>query len=71
LNSIREKQQNGELKIKRREGQNSWPNMWERFGEVVKADDSSSICNDCEALYHFDSHKTGTLNMACQGNCTV
>jgi hypothetical protein len=48
---------------KRREGQKS--NVWERFGEVVKEDDSRAdyiMCDDCEAIYKFDSHKTGTSN---------
>ena len=50
LNSIREKQRNGEFKIKRREGRKS--QVLERFGEVVKEDDSSVgyvMCDDCEA----------------------
>jgi hypothetical protein len=58
LNSIREKLLDGELKIKRREGQKS--HVWERFGDVVKVDDKQFrlMCDVCEALYKFDSHKT-------------
>jgi hypothetical protein len=37
----------------------------------VKQDDGSAgcdvICDDCEALYKFDSHKTGLS----QGNCSL
>lgn len=58
FNSIREKLGNGELKIRRREGQNSSLT----FGKYV-------MCDDCEALYKFDSHKMGTSNMVRQGNC--
>ena len=50
----------GQLKIKRREDQKS--NVWERFGEVVKEDDSSAsdvMCDDYEAQLIFDSHKMG------------
>jgi ureidoglycolate hydrolase len=44
------------LKIKREEGRKS--NVWERFGEVVKEDDSSAdyiTCGDCEVHYKFDT----------------
>ena len=58
INSIR--QRKGELKTKRRDGQKS--NVWKIFGDVVKDNDSSDgyvMCDDCEALYKFDSHNTG------------
>jgi hypothetical protein len=34
---------------------------------------SVMLCDDCEALYKFDSHKMGTSNrpMARQGNCSL
>lgn len=62
--TIREKIKKGELKTKKKEGQKS--SVWERFSEVVKDDESSAgyvICNICEAIYVFNSHKTGTSNM--------
>lgn len=61
---IREKLKKGELKTKQKEGKKSA--VWERFSEVVNEDESSAgyvICNGCEALYVYKSHKTGTSKM--------
>ncbi|KAF1377848.1 hypothetical protein PFLUV_G00205000 [Perca fluviatilis] len=61
---IREKIKKGQLKTRKNKRRRS--SVWERFREVLNADDSSAgyvICNACEALYVYDSHKTGTSNM--------
>lgn len=41
--------------------------VWETFAEIMKDDDQSAgfvMCTSCDAIYTFDSHKTGTTNMA-------
>ena len=41
--------------------------VWETFAEIMKDDDQSAgfvMCTSCDAIYTFDSHKTGTTNQA-------
>jgi hypothetical protein len=66
LNSLTEKLRNGELKRKRKEGQES--HVWERFGEVVEDDSSTGfvMCDDCEALYKFHSRQDGDFKYGLQ-----
>lgn len=62
--AIRAKLQTGEAKIQPKTDGKS--DVWQRFGLVVMADDTISefvICLKCEALYKYDSHKTGTANL--------
>ena len=62
--AIRAKLKSGEAKIERKADGKS--DVWKRFGLVVMADDTTTdfaICLTCEALYKYDSHKTGTANL--------
>ena len=65
MEAVREKLKTGEWKLKKHTDRKS--KVWELFSEVVKGDDASAgfvMCTSCDTIYTFDSHKTGTTNMA-------
>ena len=69
---IREKIKKGDAKVARKADQKS--KVWETFGQVVLSDDTIAeyvMCLQCEVLYKYDGHKTGTSNLlrhSCRGS---
>ncbi|RXN15697.1 macrophage mannose receptor 1-like protein [Labeo rohita] len=65
MEAAREKVKTGEWKLRKYTNRKS--KVWETFAEIMKDDDQSAgfvMCTSCDAIYTFDSHKTGTTNMA-------
>ena len=62
----------GDAKVVTRLGQKR--KVWEKFGSVVLSDDTVTdyvVCFECEMLYKYDRHKTGTSNLlrhSCSGS---
>ncbi|KAL0146912.1 hypothetical protein M9458_057851 [Cirrhinus mrigala] len=65
MEAAREKVKTGEWKLRKYTNRKS--KVWETFAKITKDDDQSAgfvMCTSCDAIYTFDSHKTGTTNMA-------